>query len=119
MTATITRTADSATTEPTLILGYATTRASRSIVHDLIDGSIAVTLIPPRPRSGTLQLFYPIESDAWECFDLHSADDTFTLTDTDRVAIGMDYIVTGHRISLSGKASDTWQVDIDYQEVDL
>lgn len=120
MTTTITRVSDSATTSPDLVLGYATDRAGRNIVHDLLGGDgIAVVLIAPRPRSGTLELFYTDEADAWAALELHtSTADSFTLADTDRPAIGMAYVLdsSGVSLALDEETRDHWVVSVNYQE---
>lgn len=114
---TITRTGDSATSTPELVLGYATERQARTVIHDLLDGSIAVALVAPRPRTGTLELLYPSEANAWSAFELHSDADSFTIADAGRPDINMTYVVTGHRIELDDATRDVWIVRVDYQEV--
>lgn len=106
------------TTIPTLVLGYETSMESRNIIHDLIDGGIAASLIAPRPRSGDLRLFYPAEADAWASFGLHSLKTTFTLTEASRPSIGMTYVVSGAlRLELDDQTRDVWVVTVPYQEV--
>lgn len=119
MTATITRDSDSATTSPYMVLGYATDRESQNVVHNLIGGDIAVTLVQAVPRAGTLELFYIEEADAWAALALHSTADSFTLVDTDRPEIGMDYVLSagGVGIRLDEQTRDHWIVAVNYQEV--
>lgn len=119
MTSTITASNSAGTTSPTLVLGYETTRESRNVVHDLIGGGIAVALIAPRPRSGELRLFYPVEADAWAALALHAEETTFALTDTDRPAVGMTYAVGdgGVRLGLDETTRNHWVVTVSYQEV--
>ena len=117
MTSTITAEAGGTTT-PTLVLGYATTRAGRNIVHDLIGGGIAVVLVAPRPRSGTLELLYESEADAAACFDLHSLETTYTLVDPERPGIGMVYAIDGDiGLALDNDTREMWIVSIPYQEI--
>lgn len=118
MSSLITRTSDSATTSPTLVLGYETTRSGRNVVHDLINGDIAVTIVKPRPRSGTLELFYPDETEAWAAFALHSLADTYTLADTDRPGIGMLYVVQNASLALDDATRNRWVVSVEYQEIE-
>ena len=103
---------------PTLVLGYETVRESQNVVHDIIGGGIAVTLIRPRPRAGTLRLFFTDESAAFAAVTLHARETSFTLSDTDRPVIGMRYIVDG---SVSLRLTDDrkrWEVSVGYQEVE-
>lgn len=103
---------------PTLVLGYGTSRESLNIVHDIIGGGIAVTLIRPRPRAGTLELFFSEETPAFEALELHSRESTFTLSDTDRPAVGMTYVVEGTSdLALDGSRK-RWTLSVGYQEVE-
>lgn len=106
-----------ASTTPQLIDGYTSARAGRTIVHDTLDGDIAVSLIPPRPRSGTLQLLYASETAANECLTLHARSASFTLVSTERATVGMTYVVTDERIVLDDETRNVWTVEITYQEI--
>lgn len=118
MTTTITRTSDSATTVPTLVLGYATTREGRNVIHDLIGGDIAVTLVPPRPRAGTLRLFYLTEAEAYAALQLHAEATTFSLVTDDLVHIDMTYVLAGNvGVQLDDETRVQWVTEVDYQEV--
>lgn len=120
MSTTITRTSDTAETHPDLVLGYATSVESRNVIHDLIDGSIAVTLVAARPRAGTLELFYVDEAEAWAALSMHRSADSFTIVDSDRPDIGMTYVVDGRiGLALDDSTRDHWQVSVGYQEVVL
>lgn len=106
-------------TTPTLILGYESDRESRNIIHDLIGGGIAVSLIAPRPRSGTITLFYPTEADAFAALELHSRETTFTLVDTDVPAVGMTYVLDGSvTIALDDTTRVPWTLAVAYQEIE-
>lgn len=107
-----------ATTTPDLILGYDTAYESRTIVHDTLDGGIAVSMIPPRPRAGTLHLFYMTETAANDAAQLHRIAAVFTLTTDERPTINMAYVVSGQiRVQLDDATRTRWTVDVGYQEV--
>lgn len=107
-----------ASSSPTLVLGYEAARGSRNIVHNLIGGGIGVTLIPPAPRSGTLQLFYPAEADAAAALALHARPCLFQITESGRESVDMVYIQTGElSIRLEASTADHWVVAVGYQEV--
>lgn len=119
-TATITAGNDAGSTSPVLILGYETNREGQNVIHDLIGGGIAVSLIRPRLRSGNLELFYPSEASAWTALEMHGEETTFTLSDSVRPAIGMVYVLSGAaRLTLDPETRDLWVVTIPYQEVEL
>lgn len=105
---------------PALILGYETTRESQNIVHQIIGGGIAVALIRPNPRAGTLELFFLDEATANEALELHAREATFTLTDTDRPSVGMTYVCDGSVVlSLDDATRKRWVLSVGYQEVEL
>jgi len=120
MTALITAETSLNTTTPALVLGYQTARTSRNIIHDLLSGEVGVALVAPRPRSGTLELLYPVEADAFTALNLHAEETVFTLTDTDRASVAMSYVVDGDiTIELDDETRDHWVVSVGYQEVAL
>lgn len=104
---------------PTLVLGYQVERESQNIVHQIIGGGIAVTLVRPNPRTGTLELFFLEEADAFDAADKHAAETTFTLSDTDRPSINMTYVVSGSvYVELDPETRNRWLVSVDFQEVE-
>jgi hypothetical protein len=107
-------------TVPVLVLGYEAEQSSRNIVHDTLDGGIMVSLIPPRPRSGTLRLFYPSEAAADAARLLHRRPAPFTLTSTERTTINMSYVTAGPaRIVLDDQTRNAWVVEVGFQEVTI
>ena len=119
MTATITATNGAGTTSPLSVLSpYSAEWASRNIVHDLIGGGIAVSLIAPRPRNGVLELLYAAEADAVHAVTLHREETTFLLTEDDAPSVGMTYVLDG---SLGYRLDEgtliLWIVTLGYQEV--
>jgi hypothetical protein len=116
--AVITRMSDSATTSPLLITGYDARRDSRNVTHDMLDGSIVMTLINPRPRAGTMQLLYASEYDAHAAMNLHATSATYTLETGDRFTVDMHYVAGALGVQLDDATRDMWVVSVDYQEVD-
>lgn len=116
---TITRTSDSASSSPELVLGYDTERTSATVVHDLLEG-IAVTVVAARPRSGTIEYFYPVEADAFAALELHAdLADTFTLSDATRPDVGMVYVALSTALALDDETRDAWVLSVEYQEIIL
>lgn len=114
---TITR-ADAATTSPLAVEGYSTDYEGRSVTHDLIGGGIAVTAVPQRLRSGTLELLYEDAADAWAAVALHLSTLTFTLTDPDVPQAGMTYLPGTVSPALEDETRFLWTVSVQYQEVE-
>ena len=119
MSATVTATNGAgAVTALSTLSPYATGRDSRNVVHDLIGGGIAVSLVPPRPRSGELALLFPDEASSTRCVDLHAIPTTFELVDTDEPSVGMIYVVDGRvTAELDEGTLEVWIVTVSYQEV--
>jgi len=114
---TITAAAGGLTTSPVAVDGYEATRASQNIVHDLISGDIAVTLISPRPRSGTLQLVYGNAADAFAAFTLHETETTFFLERDDLPALNMTYVLDGDLTITVDDSREAWVLAVGFQEV--
>jgi hypothetical protein len=119
VTTLITATNGAGTTTPDLVNGYEAEAASRNIFVDLLDGTVASVLRPPRPRSGTLQLVYQSKASAWSAFALHKQQTTFSITDTDVSDIGMTYAIDGDgvQIGLDDETRSVWVVSVTYQEL--
>lgn len=108
-----------ATISPLLVLGYETDRESQNIIHDIIGGGIGVTLIRPRPRSGTLELLFNAEGPSKNAMDLLSRETTFTLSDTDLDSVAMAFVPSGSiGLALDSATRKEWTVSVDYQEVE-
>ncbi len=119
MTTLIAATTSGTTTTPLLVDGYDASRASQNLIHDLISGGIAVTLIAPRPRAGTLQLVYDNESDAFGAVVMHAAEDTFSLSRGDLTVIEMTYVLDGAVSIAIDETRSAWIVSVGYQEVEV
>ncbi|SEM73281.1 hypothetical protein [Cryobacterium luteum] len=86
---------DGGTIVPQLVLGYAASRRSRNVVHELLDSpDPAVTLRPAGRLTGVLELFFLDFATAHACELAHKTAGIFTFTDTDLPAAGMRYITT-------------------------
>ena len=104
------------TAEARVIFPYETTDRSRNIVHELINGDIALTVLAPLPQSGTLTYEVATESAAMVLRDLHRQRSTFTLTVPERPMANMTYVVTGDaRLQLH--ESGQWTLAVGYQAV--
>jgi hypothetical protein len=119
MTATITASNGAGTTTPHLVLvPYQANLESRNIVHDLSGGGIAVSLVPPRPRSGEFEALYLTEAEAFDALTLHQQPTSFELAESDVPTVGMTYVVDGTvRIRLDDQTQHVWILTIGYQEI--
>ncbi|GMM94760.1 hypothetical protein [Microbacterium sp. MTN4-26] len=107
----------SGTTSPLAIDGYAPSRTSRNVIHDLLDGSIGVSYIAPRPRSGTLRLTYRTLPEAFAAFTLHGEETSFTLTSTVS-QVGMSYALDGElSMPTLDPRSGMYVIEVGYQEL--
>lgn len=102
----------------TALSPYASTRTGRNVIHDLIGGDIAVSLVSPRPRSGTIEYLFDNEQDAFDCLTLHGEETSFTLT-ADLSTVSMTYVVDGSGVTirLDEQSLRAWIVAVGYQAV--
>lgn len=119
MSATISAANGAGTTSPLTILSpWETSWRGRNVIHDLIGGGIAVSLVAPRPRAGEMVLLYDDETAAFAAAQLHRQETTFTLTETDPASVSMSYVVDGEiRVALDEQSVIAWLVTIGYQEI--
>lgn len=105
---------------PTLVLSYASTRASGNKKHDLLGGGTSMSLGKAGLRTGTLELFFPLEVDAAAAEALHGEVGVFTLVDPDRTTVAMSYVLAdGGELGreLDDETRDAWVVRVAFQEV--
>ena len=62
-------------------------------------------------------MLYLTEADAFACATLHEQPTTFTLTESDRPAVGMTYVRDGSASVRLEENANTWIVTVSYQEV--
>lgn len=117
MTTTITRTGDAATITPSFVDGYETRIESNNVVHRLVSGSIAATLVPHLPRAGTLNIYFETRADAWAAIAFLTSTDTFELDDDTIPEMGMVFIVGDVAPALESQTRRLWYVPTDYQEM--
>ncbi len=106
---------------PTLILGYESTRAPGTIVHDIIGrANPDVTLRPAGTRTGRMELGFIGEADSYAAETALSTAAVFTLTSTDRPTVALSFIVKeGGTITrtLDDETRNAWTVAFDWREV--
>jgi hypothetical protein len=118
MTATISAVSGAGTTQPITVLSpYEVAYRSRNVIHDLIGGGIAVSIVAPNPRAGNLALLYGSEEEAQAAALLHLQETGFTLTDTETPSVGMTYVVDGEvTVALDQDTLTQWVVTVGFQE---
>lgn len=119
MTTTITATESGLTTTPDVMTRYEVGLASQNIIHDVSGGgNVAVSLIEPRPRSGTLELVYKDEASARAAFEMHGLAEAFELSDTDIPRAAMTYVIDGNlSLVLDAATRSVWLLTVGFQEV--
>lgn len=102
----------------TVLSPYATRWEGRNIIHDLIGGDLAVSLVAPRPRAGTIRYLFEGETEAIACAQLHREESAFQLTDTETPAVSMQYVLDGAaEAALDPDTLQLWIVTVEYQAV--
>ena len=114
----ITATNGAGVTEPLAVAGYRTARASRNIIHDLLDGSIGVSFIPPRPRADTLVTVYTDRAAAFAAYALYAEPTTFIYQSADLPNLDMTFVLDSRlEIEQDNAQVGVWYVHVGYQEV--
>lgn len=117
---TITATNGAGSTSPLAVAGYDTSRQSRNIIHDLLDGSIGTSFIAPRPRSGDLVTVYTDRAEAFAAYALYAQESSFTYVSDDVPELGMTFVLDGS-LDIEAESVDedmtVWYVRVGYQEV--
>lgn len=102
---------------PTMVLGYDDTTPSRNIVHQLIDGGTAQTLLSAGGRQGVLRMLFPSAADAEAARLRHAGVGTWQLTDDDQPQQAMKYVVNGAARKYQSDSRKTWLLEVPFQEV--
>lgn len=117
---TITASNGAGSTSPLAVAGYDASRRSRNVIHDLLDGSIGVSFIAPRPRSGDLVTVYTDRAEAFAAYALYAEESSFTYTSGDVTELGMTFVLDGS-LDIEAEAIDetqtVWYVRVGFQEV--
>lgn len=118
MTHTITATNGAGSTSPLAVEKYAADRSSRNVIHDLLDGSLGVSFVAPRLRSGVLSLVYETRAEAWAGFNLHTQLTSFQYLSSEVAEIGMKYVLDGRGVTMTQhEGTGLWLVAVEFQEV--
>lgn len=107
---------------PSTVLGYESERDAGSLVHKILGNSNPdVTLRPAQLRSGSLKLAFlsdTSEEDSRTAELALSQGSVFTLLETDRSSVGMQFVASGRiRRILDDETRDDWSVEVDFTEV--
>jgi len=106
-------------TIPLLVNGWEESADSLNVVNRVIGGGFDVTLRDASLRQGAFELVYEVddEAEAANAFKLHQEPTTFTISDSDRPSIAMQYVVNGQITRSLDEERMYWVVRVDYQEV--
>ena len=116
--ATITSSAGSITPMMVLVDGYSQTGEAANIVHELVGGTIAVSLAPDLPRTGTLSLLFATPALAETAREFHTTGDVFTLVDSDTPQASMTYVRQGQMsVKINSDVTERWALEVGFQEV--
>jgi hypothetical protein len=106
------------TMSPLGVVAWAPATESGNIVHHLIDGTIAVSIVGEAPRSGELRMIFDDDADADAARTFLSRRTSFALADTDRPSIDMEFIRQGQMSTvINDEARQVWEFSVGFQEV--
>jgi hypothetical protein len=105
--------------EPIMLTQWDTSAESANIVHNLIDGAIAVTLVGDRLRSGNITFLFDDDNEVEQARALLARPTSFALNDTIRPVVNMTFVRQG---MLSPVVHDVvremWEFTVGFQEVE-
>lgn len=117
-------TSGAAVIAPTIILGYESSRETRTVVHPILGRPAPdATLRPAGLRTGRLELGFTAataEADSAAAETILSAAATFTLVSADRTTAQMAFVLPeGGRLSraLDDSTRNAWVVSFDWTEI--
>lgn len=103
---------------PLAVVAWSPATESGNIVHRQLDGTIAVTIIGESPRSGELRMIFDNDTDADAARALLSRRTSFSLADTDRPTVDMDFIRYGQMSTvINDQVRQVWEFTVGFQEV--
>lgn len=102
---------------PYLVLGYDVNQASRTVVHQLIDGVVAAAQLPASLRTGTLRLFFLDAISAENARIAHAGAGYWAFLDTDQPQEAMRYVVTGTMRKYQDDSRKRWVLEVPYAEI--
>jgi hypothetical protein len=133
------------TFNPTLVDGYESTRATATVVHQIMNRSTPdISIRPAALRAGTLRMIFAdssaaggdlivdgdgyvvagspftvnAELDSKACEDAHAAGGVFNLVSSERSSIVMSYVADGSITrALDDATRDVWILEVDFHEV--
>lgn len=120
MTTTIT--AGSLSFSPTLITGWSTAKESRNVIHAIIGRTHPdVTLKPAQARTGTLEMFFIVGTDAFLADSILASGAVFTISSDETPWVdGLSFVLSGSiTATLTPDTRSSWMLSADFQEVIL
>jgi len=108
------------TITPTQVLSYLTARRSNNIIHNILNGTIAVSVLPTQPRAGTLELFFASEAESAVAETFHTRSGVFALVTDDITTGNLNYVLSQSgeiKRELDSETRTRWFVSVDFQEV--
>lgn len=104
--------------QPQKVLRVDAASESANEVANLIDGSVAVTLVGERPPSGRLLMLFTTDGGMLAARELLSRPTSFTLDVPARPALSMTFVrVRDMQPGMHDELVNLWEFSVDYQEV--
>lgn len=105
-------------TSPGALVSVDPSSDSGNTIRNLIDGTIAVTLVGDRPPSGTLKLIYTSDAEAISARRLLGRATSFSLTCASRASLDMTFVRKGAMSwPLHNDLENVWEFSVGFQEV--
>lgn len=116
--ATITAADDGASFAPVDVLVIDGENESANVAHDLIDGSVAVTLVGDRPQTGELVLLFDNDIAMTTARSILGRRTSFVLDVPQRPVLNMTFVRDGVlRPGMHDEVRNVWEFSVGFREV--
>ncbi|WIB68804.1 hypothetical protein DEI93_07180 [Curtobacterium sp. MCBD17_035] len=105
--------------QPLLMLGYADTRNTNTVVHTVLGAAEPdVMWRPPSLRTGTFQFLFDNSDDAQTALTIVQNGAPALMDDTDRPELAMSFVASGSvSLELDDQTQTLWVLSVGFQEV--
>lgn len=107
-----------ATIIPDALEGFESRSVSRSVVHDLLSGDVAITQWPARAEAGTLMLVFFGREQAFAARNLLSEVTIWQMSNVEIGQIGMSFVVTDDLLLTLSATGAAWLLEVPFQSIE-
>ena len=105
---------------PNIVEGFDPTADSQNVIHQLIGGGIAVTLVGDQLRKGQFRFIFTTDAAAEAAREILGRPTSFTMSSLERPAVNMSFVRDGMMSpAMKSGMLNVWSFSVGYQEIDV